>query len=209
MTPERNRSKTRRASGRLALFAVVAAVARAGAGGTQLSTAEQNALTTIDQVPTATQLAAAFGSGDPAPALVSIAQDTSTGVGIRLRAIRSLASYCQAPCDVNNPAHQTLVAMLTNPPMATGADTLVLRAAIESLGELRVGDDYAQIQTYLNPPSRDVRATTALALADLCDTRSILALRTRLQLEATAQVQLAISSALRVLGQTPLACSGP
>lgn len=205
---------------KLAAFIVIAIGAGAAATSTPLTPQVQDTLTTIDEVPTQSQVASAFGSGSDATTaaamgLVAIAQDASSDVGVRLRAIRSLASFCppisdtDPHCDPNSQAHQTLLGLLSaNGSSSAGADIMTLRAAIEALGQLKVGDDYSLIQVQLDNTSRDVRATAALALRDLCDTRATLALRMRLEHEATAQVQLAISSALRVLGQTPLACSG-
>ena len=198
---------------KLAAFIVIAIAAGAAATTTPLSPQVQHTLTTIDEVPTQAQVASAFGSGSDAVTvaamgLISIAQDSTSDVGVRLRAIRALASFCPAPCGVGIPAHDTLTALLAIP-TATGADIMVLRAALESLGQLKVQSDLDKITPFLDDPSRDVRATAAFALRDLCNTTAIQPLRTRLQHEATAQVQLAISSALRVLSQTPLACSGP
>jgi HEAT repeat protein len=197
---------------KLAAVIVIAIAAGAAATTAPLSPQVQNTLTTIDEVPTQTQVTSAFGSGSDATTmatmgLISIAQDTSSDVGVRLRAIRALAGFCPAPCDMT-PPHNTLLAIL-GMPTATGADIMILRAALETLGQLKVQADLGSITPFLDHPSRDVRATAALALRDLCNTNATQALRTRLQHEATAQVQLAISSALRVLGQTPLACSGP
>jgi|GEM_PF-1488561 len=183
-----------------------------------LSTQQQNELTTIDELPTQAQLTTTFGSGSGSAAasqLVLIATDSSQDFGIRLRAIRSLASFCPPPsgqmsgCDPNSTTHMTLTQLVdASGSAAAGSDLLTLRAALEALGQLQVAGDELQIAGYLDNPSRDVRATAALALRDLCNTAAIVPLRTRLQHESSAQVQLAISAALRVLGQTPLACTG-
>src|SRR5437016_101706 len=87
---------------KLVAFAIVAALAGTGTSDNQaISVQVQNALTTIDQVPTQGQLNTAFQGSNQVTAagLVLIAQDTTTPgiVGIRLRAIRSLASYCPPP----------------------------------------------------------------------------------------------------------------
>jgi HEAT repeat protein len=195
---------------KLVVFAVVAVTIRVSGSGLPLSQTQQNALTTIDQIPTQDQLNTAFGSGSgstaAATAIASIAADNATEVGIRLRAIRSLVSYCPPPGAMSNcPEYVALSAIIADDryKMATtGSDVLVLRAAIEALGQLQ-GNDLDQLTPFLNHPSRDVRATTAFALRDLCNSGAVQPLRTRLQLEATGQVQLAISAALRVLGQAP------
>lgn len=206
---------------KIAAFIVIAIAAGAAATTTPLSPQVQHTLTTIDEVPTQAQVASAFGSGSDAitlaaMGLIGIAQDSTSDVGVRLRAIRALASFCppisdtDPHCDPMSQTHQALTGLLTaNATSSVGADIMTLRAALESLGALKVGSDEGQIAGFLDHPSRDVRATAALALRDLCNTTAISQLRTRLQHEATAQVQLAISSALRVLSQTPLACSGP
>ena len=134
----------------------------------------QNALTTIDQVPTIDQLTTAFGSGSGSAAatqLVSIASDPSTDAGIRLRAIRSLVGFCPPPTasQLGCTEQTTLHAILQDPTYTTasgGADVLVLRAAIEALGELKDPNDMSATTGFLDHSSRDVRATTALALRD-------------------------------------------
>jgi HEAT repeat protein len=80
---------------------------------------------------------------------------------------------------------------------------LLLRAAVEALGIARTGnpDDVPRLVPYLDHPSRDIRAATARALRDMCNTGAIVPLRTRYQNEQVDQVRLAISTALRDLGQ--------
>src|SRR5438270_6291408 len=138
---------------KLVAFAVVAALAGIGLSDppTPLSQQQQNELTTIDELPTQDQLTVAFGSGSgsstAASQLVTIAADPNPlNVGIRLRAIRSLASFCPPPsgqttgCYALSPAHQTLTQILNdNMTASAGSDLLVLRAAIEALGQLQVG----------------------------------------------------------------------
>jgi HEAT repeat protein len=82
---------------------------------------------------------------------------------------------------------------------------LILRAAIESLGALAAAGGHAQpgdaalLVTHLDDESRDVRATTARSLAELCDTTAIVPLQVRATMEKIPQVQQAITEALRVL----------
>jgi hypothetical protein len=208
---------------RIVIIVAVTVAAGIVAGDTpapMLSPQQQNDLTTIDELPTQDQLTTTFGSGSgssfAATQLASVADDTDpTKFGVRLRAIRSLASFCPPPsgqttgCDPASTAHMTLTQLIDNNGSASaGRDLLTLRAAIEAIGQLQVAGDEQTIATYLDNPNRDVRATAAFALRDLCNTAAIGSLRTRLQHESSAQVQLAISAALRVLGQTPLACTG-
>jgi len=77
----------------------------------------------------------------------------------------------------------------------------VLRATIEALGVLRVPDDVTLLVPQLNHPSRDIRAATARALRDLGNTQAIVPLRARYDQDQVDQVKVAISDALRVLGQ--------
>ena len=82
-------------------------------GTDALSIEAQNTLTAIDAVPTPTEIDAQFV--DHATALASlstIAQDNTTDVGIRIRALHALAKYCVAPCADTDTAHQALVARL-------------------------------------------------------------------------------------------------
>jgi HEAT repeat protein len=187
---------------RLLVLAAVAAVARTGASDVpQLPV--KYALTTIDQPATQNQLNTLFG--DPTAArqgLAAIVNDSSQLAGIRLRAIHALVNYP----DQTTPAiaHDALAALINpNPNATTGSQLLIVRAAIEALGQVgTAGQDTSVIASYLDDNSRDVRAAAALALRDLGDSTAVCALRTRLQHEAIPQVRLAISAALRVLGQS-------
>lgn len=179
------------------LFAVVAVVARASASGPALPPDWQNVLTTIDAAPTVSQLDGFFGSGSAGPSLVSIVTNDANDVGIRLRAIHALVHYPGAASETA--VKDLITAHATD---TSGAGALTLRAALETLGQLRNPDDYANITPSLEHSSRDIRAAAAFALRDLGDPRAVCALRARLQHEATQQVKLAISAALRVLGES-------
>ncbi len=187
----------------------------------QLSQPVIDALTTIDDSPSADVLDPVFGgSGGTAQNLQAIATATATcsgsacmpvDLGVQLHAIQSLPLYCPvgSSCGTGT-VHDTLVqlvdayALIASP---SAQDLLRLRAAIEALGiaGFSAGDpnDVARLVVYLDHASRDVRATTAKALGSLCNTAAIGALRTRLQAEHLDQVKLAISAALRDLGQCP------
>jgi HEAT repeat protein len=184
---------------------VLLAVAALAHADTQMQS-QIEALTAIDTVPTTDELGRVFG--DPVADLSGFALDTSRNAGVRLRAIHALVHYCTPSppatiCD-QAPAHAPLVQIVNaNAAAISGSDLLMLRAAIESLGPMQVATDLNLLYPLLNHPSRDVRATTALALGDLCNTNAISYLRTRLQNESVDQVRLAISTALRVLNQAP------
>lgn len=165
-----------------------------------------NALTPIDSLPSSNQINGVF-NGSEAEALsnltvIALSQGT-VDLGIQLRAIRALTHYCAAPCGTHE-AHATLETIATTPryrDARRGSDLLVLRAAIEALGVLRIPGDVGVLVPQLDHPSRDIRAAAAHALRDLGNTQAIPALRARYQQEQLNQVRVAISDALRVLGQ--------
>ncbi|HEX5060281.1 MAG TPA: HEAT repeat domain-containing protein [Kofleriaceae bacterium] len=176
-------------------------------GTTNLDPDEQNTLTTIDTVPTKPQIDSVFGS-TALQKLTAIANDPdpTADIGIRLRAIHALAKYCAAtPCAANDVAHQSVASVVTSTATShDGSQVLLLRAAIETLGAMRVTGDAPSLWPLLDHPSRDIRAATARALRDLCNNQAVTPLRARYSVEMTDQVKLAISEALRILGQ----CSG-
>jgi len=199
---------------RAIVFLVISVLAGIGVTASPtLSPGQTNTLTTIDEIPNYDQLVESLGSGSSGDAVANLAEavsQSSTGIGVRLRAIHSLVTICQAPnvCDSTSAAHAALANIIADPMYSTapsGSNLLILRASIESLGQLKQTGDASSLIGFLDHPSRDVRATTAFALRDLCNTQSAVqtALHTRLQHEATAQVQLAISAALRALSQSP------
>ncbi|MBL9017895.1 MAG: HEAT repeat domain-containing protein [Myxococcales bacterium] len=164
-----------------------------------------NTLTPIDTLPSSEQINQAFDD-DPSVALATLIQLANPSAvvdrGVQLRALRALIHYCATPCTLADPAHQTLRAIEARYHEArAGSDLLMLRAALESLGVLRVPDDVFLLEAHLQHPSRDIRATTARALRDLGNTHAIPFLRARYADEEFDQVRLAISDALRVLGQ--------
>jgi hypothetical protein len=167
-------------------------------------------LTPIDTVPTRPQIDQAFSGSSQTPLqnLTSLATDTQNGndVGIRLRAIHALAKYCTSiPCNVNDVAHVSLGTVITdNAHETSGSRLLLLRAAIETLGAMRVPEDggtAGPLLSLLDHPSRDIRTSTARALQEICNSQAITPLRVRYSHELTEQVKLAISEALRILGQ--------
>lgn len=180
-------------------------VASASSDPVPLSQHAQNTLTTIDSVPTRQQLDLALTNPGQTPlaSLSALATDSGSDIGIRLRAIHALGKYCAAAtCVDTDTAHVSLQAVIAaNRAALTGPNVLLLRAAIETLGAMRVNTDEGMLVDLLDHPSRDVRAATAGALADICNNQATVRLRVRYSRELTEQVKLAISEALRILGQ--------
>jgi hypothetical protein len=165
------------------------------------------ALTTIDTIPSSDDLThATLVVPDDLVRIASNA-DGMQEPGVRLRAIRGLAVYCTAPGNTcPSTVHDTLKTLIQTYATAhSGSDLLLLRAAIESDGPLKVGTDVGLLTGLLDHPSRDIRAASARALGQLCNTAATDALRTRYQNESTDQVKLAISETLRILSQ-PNSC---
>lgn len=165
---------------------------------------QQYTLTAIDSVPTPTELGKLWP--DPTTQLTNIASDAGQDTGIRLRAIHALVHYC-SPCSASNPPHVALTGLIrSNAGAPSGGSVLLLRAAIEAIGPLRVTNDLSLLLPLLDHQSRDIRATTATALRAFGDPNAVCSLRVRLQSESIEQVRLAISDALRVLGPPPQPC---
>ena len=191
------------------LLAALAAVA--GTTSSALMPDQQEALTAIDSVPTKS-LYDSLQLSEPLDEskLVAVATDGSASAGFRLRAIHALSTYCAvqsgSACPDKDPAHLTLTGLIAaNGSAQSGADLLILRGAVEALGPMGDTNDAGMLTTLLNHPSRDIRATAALALGALCNTSSetAQALHQRLTNESTDQVKLAISAALRMLSACP------
>jgi HEAT repeat protein len=184
-----------------------------GADPTQI---EIHTLTRIDALPTRDEIIRLTGP-NAIPRLRELAMNQLVDFGVRLRAVRALPHFCIPTCKSNpdtqppHPAHAALLDVLDDiPHERSGRDTLLLRATIESLGIARSGleSDVELLLPYLGDASRDVRATTARALGDLCTVgreRAVVALRARYQAESVTQVRLAIEESLRTLGQ----CTSP
>jgi len=188
------------------ILAVCAGAATSARGSTELTQQVQNVLSTMDIVPTQIELDTAFNDHASAlTGLVNIVNAVGTDPGIRLRAIHALSKYCAAQqCIDSDVAHQTLVAVITannDPNVSTGTSVVMLRAAVEAIGPQRVGTDLPLLAPMLMHTSRDIRAATAHALRDLCNTEAINPLRTQQQTETSDQVRQAITEALRILGQ--------
>ncbi len=187
---------------------IAASLAFATGSTAGLSERVRDTLTAIDTVPTKVQLDLAF-ENQALPNLSTIAQDRTLDIGVRVRAIHALAKYCPDPCTSTELAYQSLAALISETRNETvGEPVVLLRAALETIGTLPVESNAAAkaevtaiVTELLNHPSRDIRAAAARALRDLCNTNAATALRIRYTSEPTEQVKLAISEALRILGQ--------
>jgi hypothetical protein len=178
-----------------------------GADPTQI---EIHTLTPIDSLPTKDDIVKLTGP-DGVPRLRELALSQTVDFGVQLRAIRALPHFCSPSCKTPeiHPAHAAVLDVLASVPPndRSGRGILRLRAGIEALGVVKSGQDsdVDLLVPFLGDASRDIRAATARALRDMCNTRAIVPLRARYQVEPTtqAQVRLAISAALRDLGQCP------
>jgi len=172
-----------------------------------------DALTQIDGLPTAASLADAFA---PAPALddlvvLALNADRTVDVGVQLRAIHALPTFCpaglanRAACGAGTVVHDTLIQIIDVQQRSQHApqDVLALRAAVEALGATRsgLGSDVTELIPLLGDGSRDVRATVARALHDICNMQAKAPLQARYSMEPVLQVRLEISNAIQDLGQ--------
>ncbi|MBA3817864.1 MAG: HEAT repeat domain-containing protein [Deltaproteobacteria bacterium] len=192
---------------RLGAIAVVALCALPAAHGDQPIALTPNvihALTPIDSIPTKDELQTVLPV-DTVSRLAQIALDGTVDFGVRLRAIRALPQFCPVGSCARTIPHDTVRALIegSDPAEHSGQPVLLLRAAIEALGAARSGDpnDVAVLVPFLDNTSRDIRAASARALRDLCNSQAIVPLRTRYLGETVPQVRLAISAALRDLAQ--------
>jgi HEAT repeat protein len=191
----------KRAAGTIALVALCALPAAHG-DSIELTTNILHAMTPIGSTPSKTDIQNIFPQ-NTVTKLTEIALDNELDFGVRLRAVRALPDFCLPSC-AGSAAHASLVAVLgsTVPstiPNAQGKTLLLERAAIEALGLAKSPGDVSLLATFLNSPSRDIRASTAFALRDLCQPAAVQPLRERYANEKVMQVRLAISAALRDL----------
>ena len=192
---------------RLGIVLVVVAISViASATTTTLPTDVVDALSSIDHATPVADLTNTLGSGSSDMAASQIAQvaaNPMVDTGVALRSIHALSQYPETI------AHDTLAQLVATYVTSTQpVDTLMLRAAIESLGLLRVASDADVLDCTsgtlggcpLDHPSRDVRTATARALRDIGNPSAIPALRVRLGQETVPQVKLALAAALAALG---------
>lgn len=183
----------------LASCAVLAVALPALADNAYLTDPILAQLTALDTAPSASSIASSYAN--PALAetsLANIALDASVDVGIRIRAMRTLAGYCVNPCGTGT-VHDNLMAVINAYQAhlpAAGSDLLLLRAAVESVGAARaiMPDDVAGILQLLAHPSRDLRATAARALRATCTRQVLTAVIAAQRTEASPQVLHELSS---------------
>lgn len=204
----------------LILVALLCALPARG-NETSLSDTARDTLSMIDALPTREQLDFALG----APAvdqLLALASDPTTALGLQVRAIRVLPSYCPASGCAGSVVHGALAElvrgyisqMTRSPTPLSPQDLLRLRAAIEALGATRSGLEgdanlfIASPQLLLHHPSRDVQAAAVRALRSVCSpdlctrevcTKSADEVRALLGASPTPQLRSAIISALQGL----------
>jgi len=172
-----------------------------------------NALTQIDALPAAAALTDAFA---PAPAFDDLIQlalnsDHAGDLGVQLRAIHALPTFCpteptaRVACAQNTLVHDTLIQIIENDQLTqhTPQDTLCLRAAVEALGATRSGleSDVIELVPLLGNGNRDVRATVARALHNICNIQAKAPLQARYAIEPILQVRIEILSAIQDLNQ--------
>jgi HEAT repeat protein len=190
----------KRIAGIVALAALCALPAAHG-DSVHLTTNVLHAMTPIGSTPTKKDIIDIFPQ-DTVARLTEIAHDNGVDFGVRLRAIRALPEFCLPSC-AGTVAYQSLKTLLVSivPNPQEGTSILLVRATIESIGIAKSGDpdDVGLLVPYLASTSRDIRATTAYALRDLCQPTAIDNLRTAYNVEMVMQVRLAISTALRDL----------
>ncbi len=177
------------------LVAVCAVVAVQVAESAAIDPALVEILSGVDFVPVRTTLDGVLGASAETE-LNSIANDTTSDAGLRIRAFRALAFYRGPQTEA------TLTATVqANASATTGVETLYARAAMLSLATV-IGDNAVVfISPILDNENRDMRSSAARALALAGSTDAIPALRERLNLETVPQVQLALSDAIRELEQ--------
>jgi hypothetical protein len=196
----------------LLVLALCALPAQSSNLATELSLDERHALTPVDTIVTPEALDHVLQAPDPAQRIARL-KDISVStedLGVRLRAIRALPHYCTTPCTsdgvaTGNPAHLAIRQVFQSLDLDDhrGPAVLRLRATIEALGATHSGldADVDLIAPHLDDPFRDVRVTAARALDNLCNPNARGPLQLRLDGEQVEQVRLAISAALRDLGQ--------
>jgi hypothetical protein len=163
-------------------------------------------LTSIDALPSIEGLNGAFvSSGNAIANLEAIALDPTVDLGIRIRALRSLAAYCgpdPAGCGQGTSVHQTLAQVIGDYQMLAAPspqDLMLARAAIETLGAAHavLAADVSPLLGLLDAPSRDVRATVVRTLRTCCDPQVTDAIKALQNTEPSPQVRVEIQSALQ------------
>jgi hypothetical protein len=203
------------------LVAVALCALPAQGAGPTLPGVVVSVLTPIDTVPSRAALDHAFAPGLALVGLIGLASDETVDLGIQLRAIRALPSYCPptaGTCGPETPSHDTLVRLIeryrdASDPVQAPRNILRLRAAAEALGATRSGlpEDVDVLLTLLGQseptdpdgdtpivpghPSLDVRAAAARAIGQLCNHDARLLLFPHLS-DPSPQVVTQVSDAL-------------
>lgn len=177
-------------------------IAAARGGGPSITPVDRtigDLLSGIDYVPTRAELDAVLGA-DSEARLIAVAQGADRDLGSpgqRIRAYRALALY-----PTSSTRHALGLALASYGGIRTGVATLYLRSAMASLVIAAGPDAIDPIVPLLKHPSLDVRADAARALGLTHSPRAIEPLSRQQLVEASSQVQLAITEALRILQGT-------
>jgi hypothetical protein len=176
---------------RTRLAAIAALLCAMPAGGQPVALPREaiDALAPFDSVPPTSVLNKVFPM--PLVDLGTIALDPVQDLGITLRAIRALPSYCPAPpqvCDSTAEAHQTLISLIDAFRTAFQTETtpqnlLRLRAAVEALGATRSGlkadaDLLTLLETQLDAQlrqlgARDLHVIVLRAVHSICNVQTL------------------------------------
>lgn len=195
---------------RLLSATCVAALCALPAYGEQdrLSDSELHALTPIDSVPSKSALNVVFGSAPDAArdGLLKIVREGTDDFGVEIRAIRALPVYCPpAPAScAGTVVHASLAELVRSKQslqQQTAQDLLRMRAAVEALGQTRTGlaEDVDLLAPLLSSTSRDLRATVARALLNICNRTALLPLDKVLGVEQVEHVKAEMRAAVREL----------
>ena len=138
-----------------------------------------------------------ISSIDAQTSLSALAGDPTNDTGLRIRAVRTMATFCtgDAPCNTDaSPVHTGLAAIIpayVANPSPSPADLMLMRAAVESLGAANavLADDLPGLVTLLGNTSRDVRATVVHTLATTCVQSVLDQIVALKKTEPTAQVR--------------------
>ena len=177
-------------------------IAAARGGGpvvTPIDRTVSDLLSGVDYVPGRAELDGALGA-DAEARLIAIAHGADPGLaspGQRIRAYRALSLY---PTSSTRDALGQALASYGG--IRAGVATLYVRAAMASLVEVAGPDAIGPIMPLLQHPSLDVRADAARALGLSRSPLAIDPLSRQQLVEASPQVQLAITEALRILQET-------
>jgi len=166
-------------------------------------------LTPVDSTPDLTALDQLFGTS-AMQSLMETAADPDADAGLSIRAVRALPAYCanqldptvSEACATNTEPHDTIasvVRLYQNDHTPQGL--MKLRASIEALGLTRSSDpnDVELLLPLTEHDSRDIRAASATALGNLCNTSAQAWLQQREVDDQSLQVRAALAIAIRKL----------